>query len=189
MRDARAIGSRRSVRLLLHDRCPGGRRPASGDRLRLPEIIVTAQKRAEKLQDVPIAITVVTGEALERANITAATDIKRLATSLQYSENQSVRGTSLQVRGVGTQSFSNGLEQSVGTVVDGVVDGPQRHGQRRLAGRRPCRSPARAAGHAVRQERFGGPGLDRLEAPYRRTERRRPQFRSAPMTNCAPPRS
>ncbi len=72
-------------------------------------------------QDVPIAITVVTREALEHANITAATDIKRLATSLQYAENQSVRGTSLQIRGVGTQSFSNGLEQSVGTVVDGVT--------------------------------------------------------------------
>ena len=66
-------------------------------------------------------MTVVTADRLERANITAATDIKRLATSLQYAENQSVRGTSLQVRGVGTQSFSNGLEQSVGTVVDGVV--------------------------------------------------------------------
>ena len=52
-------------------------------------------------------------------------------------------------------------------------DGPQRHGQRRLARRRPRRSPARAPGHAVREERVGGPGLDRLEAPDRRTERRR----------------
>ena len=87
----------------------------------LPEIIVTAQKRAENVQDVAIAVTVLTGDALELANITAATDIKRLAPSLQYAENSSVRGTSLQIRGVGTQSFSNGLEQSVGTVVDGVV--------------------------------------------------------------------
>src|SRR6478735_7547207 len=86
-----------------------------------PDIIVTAQKRPEKVQDVPIAVTVVTREALELANITAATDIKRLAPSLQYSENTSVRGTSFQIRGVGTQSFSNGLEQSVGTVVDGVA--------------------------------------------------------------------
>jgi iron complex outermembrane receptor protein len=86
-----------------------------------PDIIVTAQKRPEKVQDVPIAVTVVTREALELANITAAADIKRLAPSLQYSENTSVRGTSFQIRGVGTQSFSNGLEQSVGTVVDGVA--------------------------------------------------------------------
>ena len=87
----------------------------------IPEIIVTAQKRPEKVQDVPLAVTVISREALELANITAATDIKRLATSLQYAENVSVRGTSFQIRGVGTQSFSNGLEQSVGTVVDGVA--------------------------------------------------------------------
>ena len=94
---------------------------AKEEREQSPEIIVTAQKRPEKVQDVPLAVTVVTREALELANITAATDIKRLATSLQYSENTSVRGTSFQIRGVGTQSFSNGLEQSVGTVVDGVA--------------------------------------------------------------------
>jgi len=86
-----------------------------------PDIIITAQKRPEKVHDVPLAVTVVSREALELANVTAATDIKRLATSLQYAENTSVRGTSFQIRGVGTQSFSNGLEQSVGTVVDGVV--------------------------------------------------------------------
>jgi len=89
--------------------------------VQLQEILVTAQKRPENLQTVPLAMTVVTRDALERANIDGATDIKRLATSLQYAENSSVRGTGFQVRGVGTQSFSNGLEQSVGTVVDGVV--------------------------------------------------------------------
>src|SRR6478609_3090940 len=94
---------------------------AAKDRPPVPELIVTAQKRAEKLQTVPIAITAIPGDALERANILGASDIRRLATSLQYSENQSVRGTSFQVRGVGTQTFSNGLEQSVGTVVDGVA--------------------------------------------------------------------
>jgi iron complex outermembrane receptor protein len=87
----------------------------------LDEIVVTAQKREQPLESVPVAVTVVTGDQLESANITAATDIRRLAPSLQYAENSSVRGTSLQVRGVGTQSFSNGLEQSVGTMVDGIA--------------------------------------------------------------------
>lgn len=97
-------------------------RSASGEgSAQLREIVVTAQKRAENLQTVPIAVTVVTAEELKQANINSAIDIKRLATSLQYAENSSVRGTSMQVRGVGTQSFSNGLEQSVGTVVDGVA--------------------------------------------------------------------
>ena len=89
--------------------------------LGLQEVIVTAQKRSENLQAVPLAVTALTADALDQANINGATDITRLATSLQYAQNASVRGTGFQVRGVGTQSFSNGLEQSVGTVVDGVV--------------------------------------------------------------------
>jgi iron complex outermembrane recepter protein len=87
----------------------------------LEDVIVTAQKRPENLQTVPLAVTAITADSLDQAHINNATDIGRLATSLQYAENASVRGTGFQVRGVGTQTFSNGLEQSVGTVVDGVV--------------------------------------------------------------------
>ncbi|PZQ64230.1 MAG: hypothetical protein DI570_06120 [Phenylobacterium zucineum] len=87
----------------------------------IEEVVVTAQKRAENVQDVPLAVTALTDDALASANIGSVIDIKRLATSVQYAENATVRGTGLQIRGVGTQSFSNGLEQSVGTVVDGVV--------------------------------------------------------------------
>lgn len=94
---------------------------APDEATQLDEVIVTAQKRPENLRDVPLAITAITGETLEQANVNGVTDIRRLATSLQYAENSSVRGTSLQVRGVGTQTFSNGLEQSVGVVVDGVA--------------------------------------------------------------------
>jgi len=93
----------------------------AADAVRVDEIVVTAQKRAENVQDVPLAVTAVSDAALSAANIGNVADVKRLATSLQYAENATVRGTGLQVRGVGTQSFSNGLEQSVGTVVDGVV--------------------------------------------------------------------
>ncbi len=93
----------------------------AADSPQLDEVVVTAQKRPENVQDVPIAMTAVTADALTAANVGSVVDVKRLAPSLQYAENATVRGTGLQVRGVGTQSFSNGLEQSVGTVVDGVV--------------------------------------------------------------------
>jgi len=95
----------------------------AADPAQLDEVVVTAQKRSENVQDVPLAVTAISADAIAAANINGATDIKRLATSLQYSENATVRGTGFAVRGVGTQSFSNGLEQSVGTVVDGVVMG------------------------------------------------------------------
>jgi iron complex outermembrane receptor protein len=137
-----------------------------------PDIIVTAQKRPENLHEVPIAITVISGDALERANVTAATDIKRLATSVQYAENQSVRGTSLQIRGVGTQSFSNGLEQSVGTVVDGVVMARNGVGSGDLLDVDHVEVLRGPQGMLFGKKRVGGPGLDRLAAPDRRTERR-----------------
>lgn len=85
------------------------------------EIVITAQKRPENVQDVSMAVTALSAETLSEANITGATEIRRLAPSLQYSENATVRGTGFTMRGVGTQTFSNGVEQSVGTVVDGVT--------------------------------------------------------------------
>lgn len=85
------------------------------------EIVITATKRPENVQDVSMAVTALSAETLSEANITGATEIRRLAPSLQYSENATVRGTGFTMRGVGTQTFSNGVEQSVATVVDGVT--------------------------------------------------------------------
>lgn len=94
--------------------------PVSGG---IGDIIVTAQKRAERLQDVPIAVSAVTGDALQSANFTNITDIKFLAPSVQFSDSNTTRGQGFQVRGIGTSTFSDGIEQSVGVVVDGVALG------------------------------------------------------------------
>ena len=83
-------------------------------------IIVTAQRREERLQDVPIAMSVVDGFTLEASNYTTIADIQFLTPGVNYNSNF---GGGFNVRGVGTQSLLVTAEQSVGLVIDGVVQG------------------------------------------------------------------
>lgn len=85
------------------------------------EITVTAQKRAENVQDVPLAITAVRGEALASMNITQPQQLSLIDPSVRFKQSLSSSASGLTIRGVGTSSFSAGIEQSISTVVDGVV--------------------------------------------------------------------
>lgn len=85
------------------------------------EITVTAQKRAENVQDVPLAITAVRGEALSSRNITQPQQLSLIDPSVRFKQSLSSSASGLTIRGVGTSSFSAGIEQSISTVVDGVV--------------------------------------------------------------------
>lgn len=88
------------------------------------EIIVTAQKRAENLQDVPISATVVNADQLAARQIFDPSQLQLVAPSLQVkSFNAALGASNFSVRGVGTLSFSNTIEASVTSVIDGVVMG------------------------------------------------------------------
>jgi iron complex outermembrane receptor protein len=87
----------------------------------IEEVIVTAQKRSENVQKVPIAISVVSGDAMERANINSAEQLIQAAPSLTFRKGNTNKDSALTVRGVGTVSFASGVEPSVSIVVDGVV--------------------------------------------------------------------
>lgn len=83
----------------------------------LEEIVVTAQKRSESLQDVPISITTISGEKINQAGINNLEDLAAFVPSLLLTET--AVSTSIILRGVGpgaNQSF----EQSVGLYVDGI---------------------------------------------------------------------
>jgi outer membrane receptor protein involved in Fe transport len=83
----------------------------------LEEIIVTAQKRVESLQDIPISITTIDGGKIEEAGINNLEDLAGYIPNLQLTEN--AVATSIVLRGIGpgaNQSF----EQSVGLYVDGI---------------------------------------------------------------------
>jgi len=89
----------------------------------LEEVIVTAQKRAESLQDVPLSVAVVSGAELAARNKTQIADLTRFVPGFTFAENTSDAGRNILVRGVGTNSFSRSVDLSVGTVVDNVVSG------------------------------------------------------------------
>ena len=85
------------------------------------EIIVTAQKRSEKLQDVPLAVSVISGDALARQGAVNLEGAQYLVPSLNFRKSGTTINQSLYLRGVGTSTFSIAGEPSVSTVLDGVV--------------------------------------------------------------------
>ncbi|TBU83785.1 TonB-dependent receptor [Phytopseudomonas dryadis] len=89
----------------------------------LKTVTVTATRREESLQKVPVAVAVVDGEQLERDNRNSVSSIVQQVPTLNFRSGASNKDTSLFVRGVGTISTSPGVEPTVATVVDGVVFG------------------------------------------------------------------
>ncbi|WP_258079716.1 TonB-dependent receptor [Xanthomonas arboricola] len=89
----------------------------------LGAVTVTATRRETTLQQVPVAVSVVQGETLERENRNSVADLPALVPSLSFRNGASNKDTSLFLRGVGTISTSPGVEPSVATVIDGVVLG------------------------------------------------------------------
>lgn len=85
------------------------------------EIVVTAQKVQQNIQDVPIAISAVTGEAFQRSGAKSLEDITSIVPSVTFRKGTTNANSAIVMRGVGTISFSIAAEPSVSTVVDGVV--------------------------------------------------------------------
>lgn len=85
------------------------------------EIVVTAQKIEENVQDVPIAITAVTADRLEQAGVTSLETIGSVVPSVTFRKGTTGANSAIVMRGVGTITFSVAAEPSVSTVVDGIV--------------------------------------------------------------------
>jgi len=84
-------------------------------------VTVTATRRSESLQSVPIAVSVISGEDLENGNRNTLGAVAASVPSVDFRTGASNKDTSLFVRGVGTISTSPGVEPTVSTVIDGVV--------------------------------------------------------------------
>ncbi|GFE90046.1 TonB-dependent receptor [Steroidobacter agaridevorans] len=87
----------------------------------LAEILVTASKREEKLQSVPASIVAVTADTMAKQQILQIKDFEQFAPSLNFQSGDEARLFNFSIRGVGSESFSVGVEPSVSTIVDGVV--------------------------------------------------------------------
>ncbi len=84
------------------------------------EIVVTATKREQTLQDVPIAVSVTTAQTLERAQLRDLKDLSSMVPSLRVAERQTSANTNFFIRGFGNGANNAGIEPSVGVFVDGV---------------------------------------------------------------------
>ena len=91
--------------------------------LMLEEVIVTAQKRSESLQDVPVAVTAFSADTIQEAGISDTSDLAVMTPSLNANANGSPFTTRLSIRGIGTSQSDPALEPSVGMFVDGVFLG------------------------------------------------------------------
>jgi iron complex outermembrane receptor protein len=89
----------------------------------LNTVTVTATRREESLQEIPIAVSVIDGAQLEQDNRNNVSSIIQQVPTLNFRTGASNKDTSLFVRGVGTISTSPGVEPTVATVVDGVFYG------------------------------------------------------------------
>lgn len=93
---------------------------AQGDVAEIETLIVTANKRAENIQDVPMSVTAVSGDFLEKTGISNVTELSRFIPSVSISQSNNNRNTTVFVRGIGTSGTNPGIEASVGIFIDGV---------------------------------------------------------------------
>jgi outer membrane receptor protein involved in Fe transport len=94
---------------------------AGEESAQLPEIVVTATKRAGNVQDIPIAVTALDAETLDRAGVTDITTLDTVVPSFNLNASGTTTGgITLRIRGIGTTGNNVGLESAVGVFLDGV---------------------------------------------------------------------
>src|SRR5208282_5172480 len=86
----------------------------------LAEIIVTAQKREQNIQDVPISVIALDSQQLQDAGVKDIKNMQVLTPGLTVTSTTSENVTTARIRGIGTVGDNPGLESSVGVVIDGV---------------------------------------------------------------------
>ena len=86
----------------------------------LEEVLVTAQKRTESLQDIPVAVTAISAQDLQIMGIQESADLTRASASLTYTEAGSKQESSFRIRGIGTSVYSISVEPSVAVVIDNI---------------------------------------------------------------------
>jgi iron complex outermembrane receptor protein len=92
----------------------------------LGSVVVTSQKREEKIQEVPIPITAISGADIKNKNIVLNTDIEKLAPNLSAQGGGRVGKPRWFLRGIGTNDPNQTIEAPIGIYIDEVVVGLQR---------------------------------------------------------------
>ena len=103
---------------------PAFAQDAQADDGGIAEIVVTAQKRAENVQDVPIAISAFTAEAMQERGVTDVSSLSNLAPNVTLDAGTPFSGSgavlAAYIRGIGANDFAFNIDPGVGVYLDGV---------------------------------------------------------------------
>ncbi len=97
--------------------------PGANQETILEELLVTARKRAQNLQDVAVGVSLLSGKAIAEAQLRNAADLGRLIPTLNVQASSGPATSSFNIRGIGTQTLNTSVEPSVSTMLDGVAMG------------------------------------------------------------------
>lgn len=98
------------------------------EEISLERILVTATRVERSLQEVPVAVSAISGSAIDNNQINAMDGLTQLIPSLTFTQSTGDINSRVQIRGIGTGVFSSAVEPSVSFVLDGVVLGRQVQG-------------------------------------------------------------
>jgi iron complex outermembrane recepter protein len=104
---------------------PEGPSDSAGETL--SEVVVTARRRAERLQDTPVAVTALSAEALERQQVVSTTDLDKVAPNIQFHSYGTLTGNNsaaqVFIRGIGQTDATPAVDPGVGVYIDDVYMG------------------------------------------------------------------
>lgn len=92
---------------------------AQASEFAIEEIVVTATKRAESIQDVPISVSAFSGEFMERSGVEDLRDVASIAPNLSVTQSSQAVNQKISIRGVGTTA-NNAMDPSVAVYIDGA---------------------------------------------------------------------
>ena len=124
----------------------------------LEEVIVTAQKREQSIQDVGISVTAFNGEQIKQLGFTSTQEIDQHAPGLMVTDYGNGVTTVFTVRGSSQLDFADHQEAPVAVYLDGAYNSYLSRRGIFLLRFRAYRSAAWASGHAVWPQRYGRPG-------------------------------
>ncbi len=100
---------------------PPTKSPSAG--IPVEELVVTAQKRAQDIQDVPISMTALTSQFIEDSGLTSVLDMSQYVPNVQINAVTDSRSTAIRIRGIGSDGNNAGIDSSVGVFIDGIFMG------------------------------------------------------------------
>jgi iron complex outermembrane recepter protein len=95
----------------------------AAEELMLEEIIVTASRRTEKLQDVAMSVSAFTSDFLADSGVNQLAGLEQYTPNLKITPGSDSRSTSIRIRGIGSIGTNSGIDPSVGLFIDGIYQG------------------------------------------------------------------